>query len=85
MARGGQHGVPRSIASNLPDPDGLIVFPPDAHGTLSRAKLHDGGGGSPCDVQFRRNRPDHFILGYALAEGVVLGRKGRDGQAPDAT
>jgi hypothetical protein len=74
-----KNGAPHSIASNLPDPIGLIVFPVDAHGTLGEAKIQDGGGGSPWNVQFLRHRPDHFLLGYAVADGVALGRIDEDG------
>jgi hypothetical protein len=74
-----RNGEPHSIASNLPDPDGLIVFPVGAHGTLGKAKFQDGGGGSPWNVQFLRYRPDHFVLGYAVGDGVALGRIDEDG------
>jgi hypothetical protein len=30
-------------------------------------------------VQFLRHRPDHFLLGYAVADGVALGRIDEDG------
>jgi hypothetical protein len=72
-------GMPHSIASNLPDPDGLIVFPVGAHGALGEAKFQDGGGGSPWNVQFLRQRPDHFVLGYAVGDGLALGRIDEDG------
>jgi 6-phosphogluconolactonase (cycloisomerase 2 family) len=74
-----RNGAPHSIASNAPDPDGLIVFPVDAHGTLGTAKFQDGGGGSPWNVQFLRYRPDQFVLGYAVGDGVALGRIDEDG------
>jgi hypothetical protein len=69
-----KNGVPHSVASNAPDPDGLIVFPVGAFGALGEAKFQDGGGGSPWNVQFLRHRPDTFILGYAVGDGVALGR-----------
>jgi 6-phosphogluconolactonase (cycloisomerase 2 family) len=74
-----KNGAPHSVASNAPDPDGLIVFPVDAHGTLGEAKFQDGGGGSPWNVQFLRSRPDTFLLGYAVGDGVALGRIDEDG------
>jgi hypothetical protein len=74
-----KNGAPHSIASNLPDPIGLIVFPVGAHGTLGEAKFQDGGGGSPWNVQFLRHRPDHFTLGYAVGDGLALGRIDEDG------
>ncbi|HSR82746.1 MAG TPA: beta-propeller fold lactonase family protein [Streptosporangiaceae bacterium] len=74
-----KNGAPHSIASNAPDPDGLIVFPVEAHGTLGKAKFQDGGGASPWNVQFLRHRPDHFALGYAVGDGVALGRIDEEG------
>jgi hypothetical protein len=74
-----KNGVPHSVASNAPDPDGLIVFPVGAFGALGEAKFQDGGGGSPWNVQFLRHRPDTFILGYAVGDGVALGRIDEDG------
>jgi hypothetical protein len=69
-----KNGAPHSIASNLPDPDGLIVFPVSAYGVLGEAKFQDGGGGSPWNIQFQRHRPDHFLLGYAVGDGLAIGR-----------
>jgi 6-phosphogluconolactonase (cycloisomerase 2 family) len=74
-----RNGVRRLIASNAPDPDGTIVFPVGAHGTLGEAKFQDGGGGSPWYYLFLRNRPDTFVLGYAVGDGVALGRIDEDG------
>jgi 6-phosphogluconolactonase (cycloisomerase 2 family) len=74
-----KNGAPHSIASNLPDPIGVIVFPVGAHGTLGEAKFQDGGGASPWNIQFLRHRPDRFLLGYAVADGVAIGRIDEDG------
>ena len=74
-----KNGAPHSVASNAPDPDGLIVFPVGAFGTLGEPKFQDGGGGSPWNVQFLRHRPDHFVLGYAVGDGLALGRIAEDG------
>ena len=74
-----RNGVPHSIASNAPDPDGLIVFAVGARGALGEPKFTDGGGGSPWNVQFLRHRPDHFVLGYAVGDGIALGRIDEDG------
>lgn len=67
-----KNGQPHSIASNAPDPDGLIVFPVGAYGKLGEAKFQDGGGGSPWNIQFLHHRPDHFILGYAVGDGLAM-------------
>jgi hypothetical protein len=72
-------GAPHSIASNLPDPDGLIVFPVGAYGLLGEAKFQDGGGGSPWNLQFLHQRPDHFVIGYAVGDGLAMARIGQDG------
>jgi 6-phosphogluconolactonase (cycloisomerase 2 family) len=74
-----KNGAPHSIASNAPDPDGLIVFPVGAYGTLGEPKFQDGGGGSPWNTQFLHHRPDHFVLGYAVGDGLAMARISEDG------
>jgi hypothetical protein len=74
-----KNGVPHSIASNAPDPDGLIVFPVGAYATLGEGKFQDGGGGSPWYPAFLHHRPDHFILGYTVGDGLSLARIDEDG------
>ena len=76
----GPDGKPRSVASNAPDPDGIVVFRVSANGTLSDASFQDGGGGSPFYIAFLHNRPDTFIIGYAVGDGVSLGRIDEDGR-----
>ncbi|MEV4809020.1 beta-propeller fold lactonase family protein [Micromonospora avicenniae] len=69
----GPDGKPKSIASNEPDPDGLIVFPvlPDA--TLGEPSLYDANGGSPFFIAFLHHRPDTFVIGYAVGDGIAMG------------
>src|SRR5262249_5382404 len=43
----GDDGALHVIASNAPDPDGIIVFPVHADGTLGEHSFYDGGGASP--------------------------------------
>lgn len=74
-----KNGVPHSIASNAPDPDGLIVFPVEAHGTLGEPKFQDGGGASPWNTQFLHQRPDHFVIGYAVGDGLAMAQISEDG------
>jgi 6-phosphogluconolactonase (cycloisomerase 2 family) len=76
----GPDGKPRSVASNAPDPDGIVVFHVNANGTLSDPSFQDGGGGSPFYIAFLHNRPDTFIIGYAVGDGVSLGRIDEDGR-----
>ncbi|HKC29272.1 MAG TPA: beta-propeller fold lactonase family protein, partial [Jatrophihabitans sp.] len=71
---------PHSVASNAPDPDGLVVFPVNSHGALGNAMLQDGGGGSPWFPLFLNNRPNHFVIGYAVADGLSLATLDSDGK-----
>jgi 6-phosphogluconolactonase (cycloisomerase 2 family) len=74
-----KNGAPHSVASNAPDPDGLIVFPVGAYGALGEPMFQDGGCGSPWNVQFLRHRPDRFVLGYAVGDGLAIGTIDEDG------
>jgi 6-phosphogluconolactonase (cycloisomerase 2 family) len=76
----GKDGTLKSIASNAPDPDGLVVFPVQGDGTLGEPSFHDGGGGSPFYIAFLHGRPDTFILGYAVGDGVGMGHIDADGR-----
>jgi WD40 repeat protein len=64
----GPDGKTRSVASNAPDPDGIVVFRVNANGTLSDPSFQDGGGGSPFYIAFLHNRPDSFIVAYAVGD-----------------
>ena len=76
----GPDGTPRSVASNAPDPDGLVIFRINADGSLSQPSFLDGGAGSPFYIAFLHNRPDTFILGYAVGDGVAMGHIDEEGQ-----
>jgi len=76
----GPDGKLRSVASNAPDPDGIVVFAVNANGTLGDPSFQDGGGGSPFYIAFLHNRPDTFIIAYAVGDGVSLGRIDEDGR-----
>jgi 6-phosphogluconolactonase (cycloisomerase 2 family) len=76
----GPDGTPKSVASNAPDPDGLVIFPVAENGTLGEPSFHDGGGGSPFYIAFLHNRPDTFIIGYAVGDGVGMGHIDEDGR-----
>src|SRR5215510_8384600 len=66
-------GSLKSIASNAPDPDGLVVFPIEEDGSLGTSRFHDSIGGSPFYIAFLNNKPDTFILGEAVGDGCVMG------------
>jgi 6-phosphogluconolactonase (cycloisomerase 2 family) len=76
----GPDGKPKVIASNAPDPDGLVVFRINADGTLGAPSFYDGGAGSPFYIGFLHNRPDTFILGYAVGDGVAMGHIDEEGR-----
>jgi 6-phosphogluconolactonase (cycloisomerase 2 family) len=76
----GMDGMLRSVASNAPDPDGIIVFPVEGHGTLGEALVQDGGAGSPFFPAFLHHRPNTFVLGYAVGDGVAVATLGGDGR-----
>ena len=68
------------IASNAPDPDGLVVFPLRDDGTLGAARFHDAKAGSPFYIAFLNGRPDTFVLGYAVGDGCALATIDGDGK-----
>lgn len=76
----GTDGKPRSVASNIHEPDGIVIHRVNADGTLGEGSFQDGGGGSPFYIAFLHNRPDTFIIGYAVGDGVSLGRIDEDGR-----
>src|SRR5579863_6797044 len=76
----GPDGKLRSVASNAPDPDGLVIFRINADGTLGAPAFHDGGAGSPFYIAFLHNRPDTFILAYAVGDGVATGHIDEEGR-----
>jgi 6-phosphogluconolactonase (cycloisomerase 2 family) len=76
----GNNGDLHSIASNAPDPDGIIVFPVGADGSLGEPSFYDGGGASPFYIAFLNNRPDTFVIGEAVSDGLAIGRIDADGK-----
>src|SRR5712664_4040859 len=76
----GPNGETRSVASNAPDPDGIVIHRVNADGTLSEGSFQDGGGASPFYIAFLKSRPDTFIIGYAVSDGVALARIDEDGR-----
>src|SRR5919106_735419 len=73
-------GKYKVIASNAPDPDGLVVFPLRDGGTLGAAKFHDAKGGSPFYIAFLQGRPDTFVIGYAVADACAIATIDGDGK-----
>ena len=73
-------GTFRVIASNAPDPDGLVVFPVRDDGTLGAATFHDAHAGSPFYIAFLNGLPDTFVVGYAVGDGCAMGTIDGDGK-----
>ncbi len=73
-------GALHIIASNAPDPDGIAVFPVGEDGALREPSFYDARGASPFYIAFLHNRPDTFIIGFAISDGVAMGRIDADGK-----
>ncbi|GAA1204834.1 hypothetical protein GCM10009608_46410 [Pseudonocardia alaniniphila] len=69
----GADGNPKSLATNAPDPDGIIAFPVGEDGALGTPTFYDAHAGSPFFIAFLHNRPDTFVVGAAVGDGVVMG------------
>jgi hypothetical protein len=76
----GPDGKLHVIASNAPDPDGIVVFPVGGDGALGERSFYDAGAPSPFYIAFLHNRPDTLIIGYAVGNGVSMGRIDADGK-----
>jgi 6-phosphogluconolactonase (cycloisomerase 2 family) len=75
----GPDGALHVIASNAPDPDGLVVFPLRDDGTLGAAKVQDAKGASPFYIAFLNRQPDTFLIGYAVSDGCAMATIDKDG------
>lgn len=73
-------GSYKVIASNAPDPDGIIVFPLGNDGVPGAGKFQDGKGASPFYIAFLNNRPDTFVIGYAVSDAVAVATLDGDGK-----
>jgi 6-phosphogluconolactonase (cycloisomerase 2 family) len=73
-------GVLHVIASNAPDPDGIVVFPVGEDGALREPSFYDAKGASPFYIAFLHNRPDTFVVGYAVSNGISIGKVDANGK-----
>jgi 6-phosphogluconolactonase (cycloisomerase 2 family) len=73
-------GTYKVIASNAPDPDGLIVFPLRDDGTLGPANFQDGKAACPFYIAFLNGQPDTFVIGYAVGDGCATATIDGDGK-----
>ena len=75
-----KHGALHLIASNAPDPDGIVVFPVAEDGALRESSFYDARGASPFYIAFLHSRPDTFAVGYAVSDAVSVGKIDADGK-----
>jgi 6-phosphogluconolactonase (cycloisomerase 2 family) len=68
------------IASNAPDPDGLVVFPVQEDGALGTGRFVDAKAASPFYIAFLHGRPDTFVIGYAVGDGCAIGTLSEEGK-----
>ena len=73
-------GSYKVIASNAPDPDGIIVFPLSDDGTLGAAIFQDAKGGSPFYLAFLNRQPNTFVIGYAVGDGCAIATIDKNGK-----
>jgi 6-phosphogluconolactonase (cycloisomerase 2 family) len=73
-------GALHVIASNAPDPDGIVVFPVGEDGALREPSFYDARGASPFYIAFLHSRPDTFVVGYAVSNGVSIGKVDTNGK-----
>jgi 6-phosphogluconolactonase (cycloisomerase 2 family) len=73
------NGSFKVIASNAPDPDGVVVFPVERDGTLGQPSFQDAKGASPFYIAFLHGQRDTFVLGYAVGDGCAIGTIDGDG------
>jgi 6-phosphogluconolactonase (cycloisomerase 2 family) len=78
-------GALHVIASNAPDPDGIVVFPVGEDGALRERSFYDARGASPFYIAFLHNRPDTFVVGYAVSDGVSIGKVDANGKITFST
>jgi len=73
-------GTLHVIVSNAPDPDGIVVFPVGKDGGLGEPSFYDARGAVPFYIAFLHNRPDTFLIGFGVADGLAMGRIDAEGK-----
>ena len=73
-------GTRKYVIANAQDPDGLVIFPVSENGTLGPPSFHDVGCAVPFYMAFLHGRPDRFIIGTAIGDGLVMGSIDAEGR-----
>ncbi len=73
-------GSPKLVATNTTDKDGLIVFPVQDDGGLGEPMFQDAGGAGPFYILFLNKKPDTFLNGHAVSNGISMGRLDQQGR-----
>lgn len=70
---------PELTPSNAGNPDGLVVFPIAADGSLGKAVLNDAGAPTPFSLRFLHGSNSQFVNTFAAGNGAVLSTLADDG------
>ncbi len=77
-------GTPDLAIANMPDKDGLVIFPVKGDGGLGEPKFTDAGGAAPFVISFLNGSKDTFINGFAGSGGLLMGRIDEDGKVTNS-
>src|SRR4051794_37485282 len=64
------NGSPKLVFTTTTDKDGLVVFPVQDDGSFGEPVFQDAGGAGPFYTLFLNKKPDTFLHGYAVSDGV---------------
>jgi len=67
-------GTPDLAIANMPDKDGLVIFPVNTDGGLGKPSFTDAGGAAPFVIAFLNGSRDTFVNGFAGSGGLLMGR-----------
>lgn len=77
-------GSPDLAIANMPDKDGLVIFPVKSNGDLDKPTFNDAGGAAPFVISFMNGSRDTFINGFAGSGGLLMGRIDADGNVTNS-
>ncbi len=77
-------GTPDLAIANMPDKDGLVIFPVEKDGDLGKPRFTDAGGAAPFVIAFLNGNNNTFINGFAGSDGLLMGRINADGNVTNS-